>query len=240
MVAPAPTVPSTATPRRRRGRGTGEVPLIFVSAGPDLGPGQTALWERDARHPRTGREDVTDTGGEVTVKKGGPPMQVARTGLVLQKLASGDLVEVDETVFNDLSEEYETQLALRQQSNAAIRERDREKQRQTTDAIIASQARQAALSELSAANERILQLESDKQDQADRTAQLEAALAEMREQVSGLRTATTANTEAPGSPEATPTTTTTAAPTTATSTTTAAPTNGSGKTQSRGQSGGAA
>lgn len=187
MASPAPVTGNPAPSRRRRQRGEGEVPLIWVAAGDDLDPGQTALWERDRRHPLTGRELTTDVGGEVTVKKGGPPVQVARTGLVLQKLANGDLQELDDDTAQELLAEWQAARDAKRARNTAIRERDRQRTIQANENIVAAQARIAAIQEVAASEERIRKLEDERDEHKATAEAVKADLAALRQEFEAIK-----------------------------------------------------
>jgi hypothetical protein len=186
MASPAPASPVSA-PRRRRGRGIGDVPLIWVAAGPDLTPGQTGLWERDVRHPRSGREEPTDIGGEVTVVQGGPPVQVARTTLVMTKLANGDIVELNEAEAEEALSVYDDVLAAKRERNTAARQANRERQRQSNDDLSIAQARAAAIVEVAATNERVKELEAQLASSSDEQKTLKAEIKELQKQADEIR-----------------------------------------------------
>ena len=62
---------------------------ITVAPGPKLEPGQVAIWERDPDHPNGEVYLAAPHEGEET-----QTIEVARTGLVSQRLSDGRLVEV--------------------------------------------------------------------------------------------------------------------------------------------------
>ena len=76
-------------------------PLIWVMSPEDALPNQVGAAENDKRHP----------GGQVFVSQGGPPVQAARTQLIINKIRRGELIELMEDDAKELLGLYEEQQA---------------------------------------------------------------------------------------------------------------------------------
>lgn len=77
MIADTPTITVIA----------GSVPPIDGRPSRPFDPGEVALWERDDRHPSDDHE--------VFIAQGTPPVLVARTEMVADRLKDGRLISVE-------------------------------------------------------------------------------------------------------------------------------------------------